>query len=286
MKARVALLACAAAGLSGTADAVAAEATGGRVRALAQRAQSDPAALAELRRIDVVDGRPVDLDAALSDASSDELARRLDALARSGGGGAEANASARDDARRILSERRFRESEVPRPFEGFLEWVRDTFGFVGRPFEWLADRMPGGPRALWIAIGALALVAAVLFAQRTAERRGGRNLEVAQRRRRAGDADPGVLDRQADEAERRGDLDAAVRLRFRAGVLRLGQKEVIPRRESLTTGQIRRLVRLAEFDRLARDHDEIAYGARPAGPEDAEAARSGWPVVVAKAAAP
>jgi hypothetical protein len=175
---------------------------------------------------------------------------------------------------------------VPRPLHGFLEWIRDRFAFVGRPFEWLADRIPGGTLTMWILLGGAVIVVALLVARRTAQRRAGRGLVLARDRRRPRAIDPRELEQQADEAERRGELEAAVRLRFRAGLLRLGRKEVIPLRESLTSGQVRRLVRLQEFDRLARDHDEIAYGARTARSEDAEAARTGWPVVVAKAAPP
>lgn len=258
--------------------------TGAELRALAERAADDPAALSRLRAVDVVDGRRVDLGAALAGARGQTLRDRLAILAE-GARPVARNGSPREDAARILSDRRFSESEVPRPFHGLLEWIGDHFGFVGRPFEWLADRLPGGPRGLWTLLAAAALVLAVLVARRTAQRRAGRGLPGARERRDARELDPRELERRADEAERRGDLEAAVRLRFRAGLLRLGRKEVIPRRESLTTGQVRRLVRLQEFDRLARSHDEIAYGGRAASPDDAEAARSGWPVVVAKAVA-
>jgi hypothetical protein len=136
---------------------------------------------------------------------------------------------------------------------------------------------------MWTLLSAAAIALAVVVARRTAQRRGGRALELARERRLADAVDPRRLEREADEAERRGDHEAAVRLRFRAGLLRLGRKDVIPLRESLTSGQVRRLVRLQEFDRLARDHDEIAYGARTARPDDADAARTGWRTVVTKA---
>jgi hypothetical protein len=273
-------LAAAALALPGAASAAAV--TGPELRALAERAADDPSALSRLRSVDSVDGRPVDLDAALAGVRGEALRERLAVLAE-GGKRVAMPASPREDAARILSDRRFHESEVPRPFHGALEWIRDRFGFVGRPFTWLADRIPGGPRALWILLASAAILLAVFVARRTAQRRAGRGLAVARERRDARERDPRELERQAEEAERRGDLEAAVRLRFRAGLLRLGRKEVIPLRESLTTGQVRRLLRLQEFDRLARSHDEIAYGGRAASRADAEAARAGWPVVLAKA---
>jgi hypothetical protein len=264
--------------------ASAAAVTGAELRALAERAADDPAALTRLRSVDSVDGRPVDLRAALAGVEGEALRDRLRVLAESGERIA-AGGSPREDAARILSDRRFRESEVPRPFHGLLVWIREQFAFVGRPFEWLAERIPGGPRVLWTLLAGAAIALAVFVARRTAQRRAGRGLTRARERRDARGLDPRELERRADEAERRGDLEAAVRLRFRAGLLRLGSKEVIPRRESLTTGQVRRLVRLKEFDGLARSHDEIAYGGRAASRDDAEAARAGWPVVLAKAVA-
>jgi hypothetical protein len=262
--------------------AAGAAATGEEVRALAERAASNPAALAELREIEVVDGRRVDLEAALAGAEGDALRARLTLLAGAGEAG-RPDGSPRQDAARILSGRRFQESEVPRPFRGFLQWIQDRFGFVARPFEWVAERIPGGRFTMWLLLSLAAIALAVVVAQRTAQRRAGRALVRAREGRYAKVTDPRELERRADEAERRGDLEGAVRLRFRAGLLRLGRKDVIPLRESLTSGQVRRLVRLQEFDRLARDHDEIAYGARSARSDDADAARTGWPVVVAKA---
>jgi heme exporter protein D len=268
--------------LAAPATANAAPRTGEEVRGLAQRAANNSAALEELRRVDVVDGRRVDLGAALAGARGDALRARLAVLAE-GGELVDSQGAPREDAARILSERRFHESDVPRPFHGLLEWIRDEFGFVARPFEWLADRVPGGSFTMWFLLAASAIALAVLVARRTVQRRAGRALVLARERRHARVTDPRELEREADEAVRRGDHTAAVRLRFRAGLLRLGRKEVIPLRESLTSGQVRRLVRLQEFDRLARDHDEIAYGARVASMDDADAARAGWRVVVAKA---
>jgi Domain of unknown function (DUF4129) len=87
---------------------------------------------------------------------------------------------------------------------------------------------------------------------------------------------PVALERRADEAERARDHALAVRLRFRAGLMRLGEREVIPYRPSLTTAEARRRLRSEPFDRLATDFDAIAYGGRAAGDDDARAAREGW----------
>ncbi|MDQ1521225.1 MAG: hypothetical protein QOI55_2298, partial [Actinomycetota bacterium] len=92
--------------------------------------------------------------------------------------------------------------------------------------------------------------------------------------------DPAGLERLADDAERQGDLERALRLRFRAGLLRLDERGVIRYRPSLTTGEVRRLLGSATFDELAARFEEVAYGRDPAVPGDVATARSNWPRVV------
>ncbi|MBW3626759.1 MAG: DUF4129 domain-containing protein, partial [Actinobacteria bacterium] len=95
--------------------------------------------------------------------------------------------------------------------------------------------------------------------------------------------DPVQLERSADEAERAGDLALAVRLRFRAGLVRLDRAGALRLRPSLTTGAVTRAVPSETLVRLATDFDEIAYGGRPAAPGDVAASRTGWPRVLAEA---
>jgi hypothetical protein len=52
--------------------------------------------------------------------------------------------------------------------------------------------------------------------------------------------DPDALERQADDEERAGRFDIALRLRFRAGLLRLDRRGAIRYRPSLTTDEVRR----------------------------------------------
>jgi len=93
-------------------------------------------------------------------------------------------------------------------------------------------------------------------------------------------ANPRELERLAAEAEERGDLQEAVRLRFRAGLVRLDDKGAIRLRASLTTGEVARRLESPPFERLATDFDEIVYGGRTAEAGDVEVARSEWPRVV------
>ena len=83
-------------------------------------------------------------------------------------------------------------------------------------------------------------------------------------RRIAGDEseDPDELERAADDAERDGDLDRALRLRFRAGLLRLGDRGAIRYRPSVTTSEVRRALGSRDV-RRARAHIRSGRVRRP-----------------------
>jgi hypothetical protein len=248
---------------------------------LAERAANSSAALERLRSVREVDGVPVDFRAAL-DARGAELERRLDELSASlVSGVAPPDASkATADARDILAERRFHGSDVPRPFRGVLEWLGET---LGRGFDWLGGRLPGGLWTLWTIVSAAVILLALLVAGRVARRRGGVLVERARTARFARKEDPDALERAADDAERAGELERALRLRFRAGLIRLARRGAIPARDSITSGEIRRLLALPEFDRLSRTFDEVVYGDRAAVADDVGAAKRAWPRVLEQA---
>jgi hypothetical protein len=252
--------------------------TGAEVRRLAAAAPTDPASLGRLRAITVVDGRHVDLARALRTASRPELLARLRTLAAPVPP-ARAFAAARE-ARQILHERRFHGSRVPRPFHGVLVWIGARLSPLGSPFTWLARRIPGGAWTLWLVLAGVVVLASAAVAGRTARRRGANLLQRDEHTRRGRTEDPARLERHADAAENAGDLEAALRLRFRAGLLRLGRARVVPLRTSLTSGEARRLIRLPDFDRIAGAHDEIVYGGRQARVEDTADARERWPIVL------
>jgi len=185
---------------------------------------------------------------------------------------------AREQARRVLEGDRYQPEDVPRPLEGVLRWIGDRVEDLARP---VADALstPAGLALGLLAVAAVTtalVVALVRRRNRVAERE-------ATARRRARSLDPAVLDREADRAEAGGDLAAAVRLRFRAGVLRLEQADVIPARADATTARLVGLLRVPAFALLARSFDEIAYGGRPATPADVAAARRDWPAVLTAA---
>ena len=191
-------------------------------------------------------------------------------------------AQAREEARHILAERRFRGTSLPRPFHGsspgspphFTSWhaagtgsPRGSAGRLscGRSSARSSSRLQSPPEHASPGAAPRSRPAASDVAPAV------------------GGEDPADLERLADEAERRGDLEVALRLRFRAGLLRLGRARALPLRPSLRTREARRALRSARFDRLARDFDEVVYGRRPPSAADVETARSEWPQVVAEA---
>ena len=280
---RLAAAAAVALALLPVSAAGAADATPAELRELAARAATDEAALAELRGIDSVGGNPVDLEAALAGAEGDELENRLEALAEGAGGTAAAPGAAREEAADILAERRFRETGPPRPFHRFLVWLGDLLEPLARPFRWLASWVPGGESVLWTLLGLLVIAAAAGFAVWLGRRRGGTVAERLARARAEPELDPRELERRADRAEERGELELALRLRFRAGLVRLARLRAVPRPETLTNRRLVQLLHSEQFTGLARTLDEVVYGGRPASPADLDAAKTGWPRVLAGA---
>jgi uncharacterized RDD family membrane protein YckC len=105
-------------------------------------------------------------------------------------------AAARAAARDVLSDGDFTRREPPRPFRSLFERLGDL---VDDLITGVDVALPGG-----VGIAAAALAVLVLLGARP----------VAD--------DPVALERAAREAEAAGDHEQAVRLRFRAGLLRLG----------------------------------------------------------------
>jgi hypothetical protein len=254
-------------------------ATRPEVRQLAARAADDPAALARLRRVDEVDGRAVDVGAALR-GSRVEVQARLRTLAADvpvGDG-----TGARADARRILAGPDFREHHPPRPLLGPLRWIGDRLRPVVRPVsDFFADLDLRG----WLTAGLAALVvlAAAIAGAVVANRRTLAVLGDAAGRAGVGRRSPAALERDADRAEAAGDHEAALRLRFQAGLLRLDAAGALRYRPSLTTGSVTRQVRSATLVELAATHDEVVYGERPARADDVDQAKRRWPDVLAEA---
>ena len=140
--------------------------------------------------------------------------------------------------------------------------ARSVFGPIGRFLERL-------PSWFWL-LAPLVVVAAIVVGRRagtgTARRRARATGGRAGARSPDEREDPDALERAADEAERDGDLARAVRLRFRAGLLRLGDRGAIAYRPSVTTGEVRRTLDSPPFDDLAGTFEAVTYGGRAGRP--------------------
>ena len=262
---------------------------------LAERATTDEAALDQLRAIDEIDGSPVDLDRVLEGASGEEIEERVETLVSEDAAVTEPDAAGtREVAKRILDQDRYRPDEIPRPLRGPLEWIANllepvgdaigaVFGWIAERFGELASATPGGALTLWMLIG-LVVVAFVMLQTKNVIARRSRKEPEHEGEHAVRVEEPRDLERRAAAARASGDHELAVRLLFRAGLLRLARSRAIPARSSLTTGELKRILSLPEFDRLGISFDKIAYGRRPATEADSDAARSGWTRVLEKTA--
>ena len=179
-------------------------------------------------------------------------------------------ASARRQAAHILSERRFHRHEVPRPFRGVLH----ALSKVVEPVLTAIGDLFGRP-ALGVPLAALIVLGALLLVSRAVRRRAWEGL-LAAGERAPRPLDPARLEREADEAERRGDLERAIRLRFRAGLLRLDRARAIALEPSTTSGEVSRTLRSRDFEDVAASFDAVVYGRRQPRGEDVELSRGGW----------
>jgi hypothetical protein len=191
---------------------------------------------------------------------------------------------AREEARRILAEDRFHETELPRPLRRPLEWLGDRLEPVGDLVERILEPLPGETSLIWLVLAAAAFLLAVWIATRLVLRHGppAQRLHGGARADEEESADAATLERLADAAERTGDLERAVRLRFRAGILRLVERRELHDPEIVTTGSLVRRHRSESFSAGARAFDEVVYGRRAPTPEDVRKVREGWQAVLAQ----
>ncbi|HET9727886.1 MAG TPA: hypothetical protein VFR41_00620, partial [Acidimicrobiia bacterium] len=178
--------------------------------------------------------------------------------------------TARDAARHILRDRRFHTNPAPRPLRGVLEWIGDRLSPIR---DWLGSALTHIieflPPIAWLLI-ALSVFGLVVIRTWLAAQRRRVSTPSSARIRRVGETreDPAELEREADRAERAGDHGLAIRLRFRAGLLRLGDRGTIQYRPSIATGEVRAALGSETFDDLAHTFDAVAYGGVSATADD------------------
>lgn len=187
---------------------------------------------------------------------------------------------ARRQAREILAQGRFHIAPVPRPLHSLLQTVgkalESPLNAVEEVVSELAAKTPGGAVVVWGVLAALALLAIGALSLRGARR----SLAEGQ----SGEGAAGLaaalsaadLERAAAQAERDGRHEDAVRLRFRAGLLLLGERDLVDFVPSMSNAEVSRALRSERFDELARRFDEIVYGGRAAREEDVDEARLDW----------
>lgn len=205
------------------------------------------------------------------------------------------SSQARREARGILSQPPYTHtaSHTPAPFAGVLHAIgHGLWWLLGHPLSWfwhhallpifrgvhgsLGNWWPVPAIALALAVGGLAAWLLLRRRARIAAKAQPPGVEIERE-------DPAELERAAADAEQRGELELAVRLRYRAGLNRLEAKGIISNRLSRTDGQLRLALGDPLFDDLADRHQSIAYGSQPASRDDVEAAKDAWPKVLSGA---
>jgi hypothetical protein len=186
----------------------------------------------------------------------------------------------RAEAERILAQPKYRtETTISERFNSWLSnlWYR----FI--EFLESVSGLVGGPVVLSIIVLASVVLVSVLITRNLGTRR---VREIEERIRRehalARGVDPGELEEAAEAAAARGDHAGAVRLRFRAGLLRLDEQDLIRFEPGLTSAEIEALLQSPIFESLADRFDQIVYGHQTATADDYETATEGWAALLAR----
>jgi hypothetical protein len=192
-------------------------------------------------------------------------------------------------AREILAEGRFHKAAVSRPLHDVLReigrFLESPLNAIGELVDELGRRVPGGSALVWAALALVVLIAAAALAARGTRR--------ALREPRASSEKPGEggapvsadeLERDALAAERLGRYAEAVRFRFRAGLLRLVDRDILGDARSRANAEVVRALGSSAFAALAQRFDEITYGGSAATLEDVQRSRVVWTRVLSDGA--
>lgn len=172
-------------------------------------------------------------------------------------------------------------SPVTRFIDDVMERIRDWLSASGevRTGTPTTQVDPGRPSYGWLLLAAmlvLAVVVATVIARRriSAETDQQRAMDVERR----GDAEE--LEDLANAAEAAGRFEDALRLRFRAGLMRLDDLDVIAYDPAMATGAVRSAVAMAEFDTVASQFERVAYSDYAPQQTDVTSHQQGWQTVL------
>ncbi len=94
--------------------------------------------------------------------------------------------------------------------------------------------------------------------------------------------DAQLLENLSDKAEQEGHLDLALRYRFRAGLLRLNDLQIISFHPSITNAQWQLIIDSDSFNTITKDFNDITYGERTCDASHISRARSSWSSLITK----
>ena len=194
---------------------------------------------------------------------------------------------ARDAARQILRQREFQPERTPKPLAGPVQWIGDRFNGIADwlgsaiqdVFSWIFHLLPGVP-GLILGVAICVVLAAIVVWLIGRNRVSATRVDRSHKPSSAEIEDPRSLERAADAATHDGQYALAVRLRYRAGLIRLDRADVIDLRPWNTSAHLTRRLDSRRFDRLTDTFDAVTYGAQPATNADAATARTEWPELV------
>lgn len=154
----------------------------------------------------------------------------------------------------------------------------------GAPADEASAAGRGLSSVLQALIGLAIIVALALGARFFISRRSASTpKEKSQRSAAPAQIDVGAIVEEAERASRAGDYATAIRLRFKAGIARLGRRGVIVGGEHTTNLRISDQLGLEEFDRLASSFERVVYGGQEADAGTDDESRTTWPAVIEKA---
>ncbi len=191
-----------------------------------------------------------------------------------------AAAAARRQAESILAESRYHAAPVPHPLHGLLQTIgqglEEVLDLIPTGVGHVGSVIPGGRVVVWILLGVIVLALGWAITTRGARRALLGAVGSPAATEGTTTMSPADLLRAATDAERGGRAGEAVRLHFRRGLLLLLESDRVHVGPAMLSVEVSQALRSEQFDALARDFDEIAYGGRPATVDDAHAARRGW----------